>query len=811
MRQHLLLYIFCLPLLAHHLYAQSPAPTKTPNKPTLEATRQHLNNFKTRREITYKADDVFSRGDSLILRGNAVVTHKKTILEAGEMVYHQKQKKIEARALIDSNGISMGLPVLKRQDDILRGARILYDLSSSQGIILEGRIGYKKGYYAGQHIRALTQKEFHVHQGSYTTCDKGDPHFDFYAPRIKVLPGEMAIARPVYLRIKKKRLLWIPFFIFSLRENRQSGLLTPNYGNRTTRFASGQNEWAVRNLGYYFAPNEYWDASLSGDLRQRSGWLGRLRLNYARRYHWNGMVDTQLEHRTASNQRAWRTNLRHNQEIAPGTNLRATGTFQSNKSFNQDNSSGLADRLNRTLRSNLTYNKRWRVSGRSLSINARHTKNLDTGTFDTVLPDISLRTTRKPIWGSSRTTTQKNNPGPSPWYSHVFYDGNLRIRDSQRGTATDTSHTTQGDLTVRLSSQLKPFAWLNFNPSLSETWQDRDLRSSATHFEGIRRETFSSKTTLTQTYYGLFQPSLGAVTALRHVFKPSIGLNYQATRSDTGGIGFSGRTSNWDQNRTINIRLDNTFWAKIVQGEAEHKIRLAQLNLATGYNFEREQRPLSDLVARFTVNAGKRFNTRLNLTSEFYDTNNNFHPKPRLKRFQVNSSLRFSGRHLAGTDSTKLLSSNNKQQNTTGPNFNSGNTAFGANSYGSSGLDDFGFTNSLQRDISQHRNQWNFLLSYFFDRAHSTTRSWLRTAAGLAWRSWRLDYSLNYNLYAPGQALLSQDRITSELLSVRRRFHDWSATLNIEPNTFYTSHAFFFKIQLNDIPQLKFERGDSRL
>jgi len=823
-----LLFSF-LPLLANPLQAQPTTPDSTQILPTLEATRALLDEFKTRREIEYKADKVSSRGDSILLQGHAVVTHKGTVLEAGEMIYRQQQNHIEARALIDSSGNPIGLPILKRQDDILRGNRILYDLENGEGTILEGRIAYKKGYYAGDHIRAVSQKEFHVHQGIYTTCSNEDPHFDFYSPRIKVLPGEMAIARPVYLRVKEKRLLWIPFFIFSLRENRQSGLLTPNFGRRSTRFGSGLNEWEVRNLGYYFAPNEYWDVNLAGDLRQRSGWLGRMQLNYARRYHWSGQIETQLEHRTDANQLKWRTNLRHNQELGAGANLRASGTFQSNKSFNQDNSSGLSDRLDRTLRSNLTYNKRWRASGRSLSVNARHTKNLDTGTFDTILPDISLRTTRKPIWGKTqKKTAGKKTAGitSKPWYSRVFYDGSIRLRDSNRGTASDTTHTTQGDLTLRLSSQLKPFAWLNLNPSLSETWQDRNLRQSTDRFEAVRRDRFTANTTVTQTFYGLFQPQLGPITALRHVLKPSIGLNYQAAHSDTGGMGFSGRDSGWDQSRKIALRLDNTFWAKITRGEEESKVRLAQLNLSSGYDFERDRRPLSDLVTRLTVNAGRRFNTRLNLTSEFYDDNDALRTRPRLKGFQVNSSLRFSGRRQAGTDSSatdpfSTRSPRSSQSNDFGSGFNAASGASrsgfssGSNSYGSSGLDDFGFTSSLQRDIGQRGNQWTFLLTHFFDRTRTTTRSstrsWLRTAFGFSLRAWRLDYSLNYNLRAPGQALIAQDRITSELCSLRRHFHDWSATINIEPNTFHKTRAFFFKVQFNDIPQIKFERGDSRL
>ena len=106
-------------------------------------------------------------------------------------------------------------------------------------------------------------------------------------------------------------------------------------------------------------------------------------------------------------------------------------------------------------------------------------------------------------------------------------------------------------------------------------------------------------------------------------------------------------------------------------------------------------------------------------------------------------------------------------------------------------------------------------LSHYYARTRSsfavTRRSWVRIGAGFGLGyQWNIDYSVNYNLRAPGLSLVSSDRVTSELLSLQRRFHDWTATLNIEPSRFYETRAFYFKAQFNDIPQLRFERGDAR-
>lgn len=757
------------------------------------------------RSFEFNADDYEMKGDSTLLRGNVVVLHRGATLEAGEMVYHHKAQLIEARALIDSGG-AVGSPSLKKGSDLLRGDRILYDIESGEGTIFRGRIAYKKGFYGGEFIETRPEEEFHVHAGSYTTCDRPHPHFDFYSPRIKVLAGEMAIARPVYFRIGETRLFWIPFYVFSLRERRQSGLLTPGFGRRPLSFASQESEWEVRNLGYYFAPSEHWDLLLSSNLRQRSGWLGRGRVAYARRYHFDGRVETRLENRqTQGNVRwEWWTTFRHNQQLGQSANIRASGTFQSNKDFSRDNSDVLQERLNRTLRTNVRFDKRWREAGYTLNVSASRNENLDTDSFNEVRPEVSIRSNRKSLFGS-----QGRGRG-GPWYSRIYYDASSRLRNTQRGTASDTTSTTSADLSFGLSSQQRPVSWLNVNANLSERWRDPDLRSSDARFEGVRTDRATVSTTLSHTLYGMYYPSVvPRVTAVRHVLKPDLGLRYEATRADTGGtLGFGGRSRPWKQSRRLTIRLANSIWAKVLHEEEEQKVRLAQVNFATSYDFDRNNRPLSDLVSSITVDVGRRFDTRLNLRSEFYDDDDAFQPLPRLRQFEVNSTLRL--REQRGGRSVR---DRRDADSDYGSGADSRFSGTGQYNLSASGRDEYGFEGGLQRDIGSRARARQLQISHYFSRRRTffgnQTRSWARTAAGWSWRQvWHFHYSVNYNLHAPGDPLLARDRVTSELLSVRREFHDWSATVNIEPSRFTEDHAFYFKAQFEDIPQIRFERGE---
>ena len=823
------LLVFCL-TLAHACSSEA-------SETTLQQAHALLTQAKGQDKnqgFTYRATymNYYEVGDSLLLQGQARISHKGAELEAAEIVFRRDLDQIEARAALDSLGRVIGRPVLRQGDQTLRGERILYDLSTEQGTILEGKIHRDKGFYAGRLIQTRSGTEFHVHQGSYTTCKADPPHFDFYSPRIKVLAGDMAVARPVYFRIKERRLLWIPFYVFSLREDRQSGILTPSFGNRSLRYGSRQSEWELRNLGYYLAPNDYWDLSLAADLRQRSGWLGRARFNYTARYRFRGNVSTQFENRqdgrTAS--RNWRLEFRHSQELGRNASLRANGTFQSNNSFAQDNSTSLQDRLNRTLRSNLSYTRRWRGSGNSLGLKASQTKNLDTETFSTILPEISLRKSRKPIWGQAAKGQSRQSRQNLPWYSRIYYDGNASLRNTQRGSRTDTTSQTRAQVGWRVSAQYRPFSWFNLSPSLNQDWRDQNLRESATRSR--RSDRFSTRAALSQTFYGLFNPSVGPLQALRHVLKPSVSFNYQASRADTGGVlGFGGDGSRLQHRRRLDLRFDNTFWAKILRDEDEHKVRLVQLNFSTTYDFEKKENQLDDLRTTLSVEAGRYLNSRLTLRHKFYDEQNQLHLlAPRREQLEVRTSVSWSRRSAASrmdADRTDSYGTSSRYgQSSFGSSSPYGQSSFGSSSpygqsnFGSSspyGRESFGFESGLMRDIDTRRRGSRFQLSHYISHRRATTatssfiRSWVRASAGFSlWSSWYCNYSLNYNLRAPGTRLLASERITSELLSLQKEFHDWTATFNVQPSTLHKNRAFFFKVQLKDIPQLKLERGQRR-
>ena len=483
----------------------------------------------------------------------------------------------------------------------------------------------------------------------------------------------------------------------------------------------------------------------------------------------------------------------------------------------RDNSTRLGERLTRTLRSNLRFNKRWREPGYSLSVNASRRENLDTGSFDTALPEVSLRRNRRSLFGA-----RKKGERQSAWYHRIYYDGSARLRNTRRGTPADTTSRTSGDAALSLSTQQRPADWLSLSSGVSQRWRDADLRSSEARYENLGNTRASASATLSQTVYGMFTPQIWRVTAVRHVVKPDIGVNYQATRTDTGGTLVGGRPSPWRQSRRLTMRLSNSFWLKLLLEEEESKHRFAQVNLSTSYDIDKKRRPLSDLVSSVTVDGGP-FNARVRLRSEFYDDEDEFRGTPALRQFEINSGFRLQ-RRVGRKEEERQPSASGRG----GSDLDYGEAyrgGYGAGTTGSGrsygyepggaglGRSGYGYESGLDRDLDRRGTQ-RLQIGHYYSRSKSfggiRERSWLRGSFTWSWlRTWHLHYSVRYNLESP-LPLLDRGRVTNELLSLQREFHDWTATFNFEPTHFARTRAFYFKVQLKDIPQIRFERGDRR-
>ena len=744
------------------------------------------------RAYQYEADSVEHdlQTNRIRLTGNAVVRYQDVTLKAGRITFDSKAGLVTAEPLPDSTGsLTVGVPEFSRGSERFTGLGMHYNLETGRGRVTGGKAHLERKYYRGEDILLRQRKELHARHVSMSTCEHDHPHYDFLCGDLKAIENDKAIARSVTFRIGPVPVFWIPYYVFPLKKGRHSGILTPAIGSNS------RDGISVRNLGYYLAPSDYWDATLAATVRETNGFLVDAGFRYAVRRRLDGDLNLSFENGSlgsGATRRDWRLNVRHRQQIDPTLSLRADGTFSSSTTFDERNSEDLYDYLNRQLRSTLSMAKSWNVANRSLDASLAYYRDLesDQNRFQG-FPRISFRQGRRRIFAPTARAGQgtrgvgSTGTRGSRWY-HAFYynvSGGLTNNYTRNPAGANNTEDLQIDGRLGVNSQHRAFGWLDLTPNLNVT----QSMSRNNQDRPTRRESYATSMSTGTTFYGIFAPHIGRLRGIRHRLQPRVDFRYtQGATIEGGTFGFGGARDWGEARRSFNGSLANALEIKTEVDGKEHRSTLATLNVSSGYDLDAVGQKWRPLSTSASVKPDRRLDIRFTASHSLYDSSGTRALlSPRLQSLSLTTGLRLVGGR-AGADS----------------GFGGiGSRDFRGNAYGGAyGSSDFGVERAMYDGLGDSSEPWRLYVSHHYDvdkRFGATRRtSWIKADIGLTpLPGWRTDYSVNYDL--------EDTRITSQSLAVYRRLHCWEARLAWYPSGF--NQGVYFKINVRDIPQIKFE------
>ncbi len=740
--------------------------------------------------------------DEVDVLGTADVNYKELRLNAEKVTFNTKTERMRAE----------GKPILYDGKDKIVGNAMTYDLTIRRGTIYGGKTEYEKGYYYGEQIRKVSDDVLDVRNGSYTTCELDEPHYHFGSSKMKVLLRDKVIAAPVVFYIKHIPIMALPFYVFPIRPGRHSGFQLPqvDFGSSSTggRF--------IRNMGYYWAVNDYLDATLWGDYYQDQSWIAHSQTRYQKRYKWSGEINSSFQHTLGlRGSDKWDFFGRHYQVLGPNFTLTGQGNFANSKDYLKDQTIGRSVllRVQRDLRSQLSLSKSW--SGASLNIGALRTQDLDPDPgalrLQEQLPSVSFSLSSRPLGHPARGKENARLPGLSStlfsfrstllgehdefFKAHpettVVLD-TLGVPDTTV-TSVDTKITqvaARHDLTLTDVRTL--FGFLRVSPSMSysEIFYSRDAAGNRNQRAGVWSGGLNANTAI----YGTFRPSLGPLRAIRHVITPSVGLVYQPAYPklnyvDASGIrrarftGLSGISLSASEARYLTFSLRNDIHAK-VGDPAQPKIlnNLIQLTTTGSYNLLADrvgQKPLSDLSSVLRVQPWSRGSVDMNFAHNPYDG--------KLLNFGVSSGLFFQGTRRAQLQ---------QEQGEMDPAARAVQAPTG---WTPPGLlpSDLPWTASLSLS---HTGSAGRLPTGGYSRWSSKTTA--NGSVGINPTShWRVDYSAQFDI--DGRKLISWN------YSVKRDLHCWEAQFTRSFSGGITE--YYFKINVKNLPEVYYEQGSKGL
>ena len=324
----------------------------------------------------------------------------------------------------------------------LHGDSLQANFTTGMGRLEHGQVFLRERNFhlAGDEVERLGAVSYRVSEGRFTTCDGDQPDWQFSAAQVDVTLGRYAVARDVWFEVKNRPLFYLPYLIFPIKQERESGFLLPRVGYSSRK-------GALLSLAWYEVIDRHLDATLYLDYLSRLGLgkgleyryaLGADNLGEARYYHVSGFDETPDSYAIA-----WR----HGGFLPGSIRLSADVEYVNRIEFFEDFGEAPEEYNQDHTVSTVMLQRNWEKL--NLTGYARYIKDLenDNDTTLQILPEFGL-------------TVPYYRLDAGPLYTRTELLATNFSRD--KGDDGQRLYLRQG-----VGMMLKPGNWLEFNPEVA--------------------------------------------------------------------------------------------------------------------------------------------------------------------------------------------------------------------------------------------------------------------------------------------------------------------------------------------------------
>ena len=713
-----------------------------------------LHTVASEESLLYSGDflAISRRNETVAVQGMADLSRGDMSLEAGNVLYDIDRKLLTAEPILEGDSL-VGMPVLVEKDQVMTGKKITYNIDTGRGRMIAASSSLDLGYFHGGVVHKARGETLYVANSDFIPCECETALTHLSSDRLKLIPNDKAVARYIILYIGKLPVFAIPFFVFPVQSGRQSGILTFNIG----QFQKGDR--FIRNVGYYWAPSDYWDLKAGFDYDEGKGILLRGKMQYKVRYRLNGSISTtyELQRKTefleTTGADRWSISGSHLQYLWPNGSITANASFVSDKEYLSDVELDPQERMQRNLSSSAAFSQSFDWG--SISASVDRNENLESGLITSSVPKIRVNRYTRPIFPAE-------NEYNSKFYNKLSLSINgYAVHYREKDSIDAENHTGfQSNPALSLPFSLGPY--LSLNPRINGRFVAIDRGVDSTSWP--MRFTYDTGIDAGTNIYGRI-PLGGFIGmgALKHDISPKIGLTWTPEFESAenfysfAGIGAGGGSEA--------LRMTYTLTQDIGIKTAEdttsttRDIRLGSVSTSGSYDFLAEERAFSDLRTGIRTNPFRWLSITAGFTHSLYSEDGE---KP--------STLRLLSREITSSASWR------------------GSYSFGDSTDSS----DRDFKASLSHYISESRSG-----------GYSSINHWIKGDLDFyLTKFWRVQYSHYYDL--------ENSRKVSDEIKLWRDMGCWEGTLIWVPSGF--RKGWYFRINIKKMPDIKVEgtRGNVR-
>ncbi len=518
-----------------------------------------VRNDSTKKKEPLDAPVAYSATDSItydaetkkaFLYGNGDVKYENMELKAERIEMNMDSSLVHAYGEKDSTGVWSGQPVYTQGDEKYNSDVMSFNFKTKKGFINNVKTEQGEGYMQSESSKRANDGTLYLEHAKYTTCDAKHPDFYLALSRAKVKPGKEVVFGPAYLVVADVPLpLAVPYGFFPFKKKYSSGFLMPTYGDDSRR------GFYLRNGGYYFAFNDYWDMRLLGEIYTKGSWGTTIESTYNRRYRYSGniflsyqnTVDGEKNMPDYMKSTSFKIQWSHRQDpkSLPNSNFSASVNFAT-QSYERNNLYSLynPELLTQSTRtSSVSFSHTFERLGLTLSATTNLNQNMRDSTIDLTLPDLNISLSR--LYPFRR----KKMSGKERWYEKIAmsYTGQLSNRISTKEDKLMHSNLIKDwrngmNHSVPVSASFQVFKYINVTPSLQLTdrmYSNKIMRSwdqtnqtevNDTVYGFYNVYNWYASVSANTTLYGFYKPWRklfgDGIIAVRHVLKPSVSYSY---------------------------------------------------------------------------------------------------------------------------------------------------------------------------------------------------------------------------------------------------------------------------------------------
>ncbi len=369
---------------------------------------------------------------------------------------------------------------------------VIYDAGKEQGSAFAAKTSLSEGatWIMSGDLPAILPDTVFGHDVMFTSCEETEPHYHFSAGELKAVGGNWLLARNVTLNFADVPVLWLPFIFQNTETGRHSGILTPRFGvNDIVRTSRGQSR-RVSNLGYFWAINDYTDATVSGD------WWSDNFTSLTGNFRYR--INKKFLNGSTSLRRYWRVSggselsydTRHSWQLDERSMFKFSARYASSSQFVRENSFDPRE-VTQSINSEGGFNRRFNWGNFSLTANRRQFLSDDRVEMTLPTANVSLKS----------ITLFKSPANQARFYSNLTWSGSGRYtrslidRPTQAGQVFIENSADQARTAGEVSSafNLGALSWgqsLMFNekivretPLMQSEIQSQEDSTSSTVFD----------------------------------------------------------------------------------------------------------------------------------------------------------------------------------------------------------------------------------------------------------------------------------------------------------------------------------------